>query len=44
MSKLWKCSGISFIDSKPVRVSHIKREKQHEVFKGVAEKSFRTVG
>lgn len=41
---LGKCTGISFIDSTPLKVSHIKREKQHKVFKGIAEKSFGTMG
>lgn len=40
---LGKCSGISFIDSKPLKVSHYKREKQHKVFKGIAEKSYGTL-
>lgn len=44
MRGLGKCTGISFIDSTPLRVSHIKREKQHKVFKGIAEKSFGTMG
>ncbi|HEX8577569.1 MAG TPA: transposase, partial [Flavobacterium sp.] len=33
---LGKCTGISFIDSTPLRVCHIKREKQHKTFKGIA--------
>ena len=41
---LGKCTGISFIDSTPLKVSHIKREKQHKVFEGIAEKTFRTMG
>lgn len=44
MRGLGKCTGISFIDSTPLRVSYIKREKQHKVFKGIAEKSFGTMG
>jgi hypothetical protein len=44
MRGLGKCTGISFIDSTPLRVSHIKRGKQHKVFKGIAEKSFGTMG
>lgn len=39
-----KCSGISFIDSTALKVSHYKREKQHKVFKGIAEKSYGTLG
>ena len=42
--RLGKCTGISFIDSTSLKVSHIKREKQHKVFKGIAEKSFGTMG
>ena len=41
---LGKCSGISFIDSTAVKVCHYKREKQHKVFKGIAEKSYGTLG
>lgn len=41
---LGKCTGISFIDSTSLKVSHIKREKQHKVFAGLAEKSFGTMG
>ena len=39
-----KCTGISFIDSTPVRVCHIKREKSHKVFKGLANKGKSTIG
>jgi hypothetical protein len=35
---LGKCTGISFVDSTPIRVCHIKREKQNKVFKGIAAK------
>lgn len=41
---LGKCSGISFIDSTAVKVCHYKREKQYKVFKGIAEKSYGTLG
>ncbi|WGH75849.1 IS982 family transposase [Tenacibaculum tangerinum] len=41
---LGKCSGISFIDSTALKVSHYKREKQHKVFKGITEKSYGTLG
>ncbi len=41
---LGACSGISFIDSTAIKVCHYKREKQHKVFKGIAEKSFGTLG
>jgi hypothetical protein len=44
MCCLGKCTGISFIDSTPIRVCHIKREKSHKVFKGLAAKGKSTIG
>lgn len=41
---LGSCTGISFIDSTTLNVCHIKREKQHKVFKGFATKSKSTMG
>jgi len=41
---LGKCRGISFIDSTVLKVCHIKREKQHKVFKGIAKKAKGTMG
>lgn len=41
---LGKCTGISFVDSTTIKVCHIKREKQHKVFKGLASKSKSTMG
>ena len=41
---LGKCTGISYIDSTPIRVCHIKREKQHKVFKGFAQKGQYSLG
>jgi hypothetical protein len=49
---LGKCTGISFMDiersrnmdSTPIRVCHIKREKSHKVFKGLAAKGKSTIG
>ena len=41
---LGKCIGISYIDSTPIRVCHIKREKQHKVFKGFAQKGQCSLG
>ena len=41
---LGKCTGISFIDSTPLRVCHIKREKQNKVFKGLATKGKCSLG
>lgn len=38
MMCLGKCTGISFIDSTPIRACHIKREKQHKTFKNRAQK------
>lgn len=39
-----KSRGINFIDSTIIRVCHIKREKQHKVLKGLAEKGKSTMG
>lgn len=44
MMCLGKCTGISFIDSTPLRSCHIKREKQHKTFKGIAEKGQCSIG
>ena len=41
---LGSCTGISFVDSTTLNVCHIKREKQHKVFKGIAVKSKGTMG
>lgn len=41
---LGKCTGISFIDSTPLRSCHIRREKQHKTFKGVATKGQCSLG
>jgi hypothetical protein len=41
---LGSCTGISFIDSTTLKACHYKREKQHKVFKGIAQKSFGTLG
>ncbi len=41
---LGDCTGISFIDSTPLKVCHYKREKQHKVFKDIAKKSYGTMG
>ena len=41
---LGKCTGISYIDSTPIRVCHIKREKQHKVFKELAQKGQCSLG
>ena len=39
-----RCTGISFIDSTPLRACHIKREKQHKTFKGMAVKGQCSIG
>lgn len=41
---LGECTGISFIDSTPIRVCHIKREKQHKVFGEFAMKGHCSMG
>jgi len=41
---LGKCTGVSFIDSTPLRVCHIKREKPHKTFNGLAAKGKSTIG
>jgi len=41
---LGKCTGISIIDSTPIRVCHIKREKSNKIFKGLATKGKSTIG
>lgn len=44
MMCLGKCIGISFIDSTPIRVCHIKREKQNKTFKNIAQKGQYSLG
>ena len=44
MMCLGKCTGISFIDSTPIRACHIKREKQHKTFKNIAQKGQCSLG
>jgi hypothetical protein len=41
---LGKCTGVSFIDSTPIRVCHIKREFQHKTLKGLATKGQCSMG
>lgn len=41
---LGNCTGISFIDSTPLRACHIKRERQNKVFKTLATKGQCSVG
>ncbi|MDR1623453.1 MAG: IS982 family transposase [Tannerellaceae bacterium] len=42
--RMGKCTGISFIDSTALKVCHIKREHQHQVFDGIATKGKSTLG
>lgn len=41
---LGRCSGISFVDSTPIRVCNNKRIKRNKVFKGIAEVGRSTMG
>jgi len=41
---LGKCTGISFIDSTPLRVCHTRREHMHKTFKGIAQKGQCSIG
>ena len=41
---LGKCTGITFIDSTPLKACHIKREKQNKVFKQLAAKGQCSIG
>ncbi len=41
---LGECTGVSFIDSTPIRVCHIKRQWNHRIFEGLAEKGKSTIG
>lgn len=44
MCCLGKCTGVSFIDSTPISVCHIKREYQHKTFTGLATKGQSSMG
>lgn len=41
---LGQCTGISIIDSTPLRACHIRREKQHKTFKYLATKGHTSTG
>ncbi|MBN2775723.1 MAG: hypothetical protein JXR31_15820 [Prolixibacteraceae bacterium] len=41
---LGKCTGISFIDSTPIRVCKNKRIPRHKVFDGIAQRGKSTMG
>ncbi len=38
------CTGVSYIDSYPLKVSHTRRESSHKTFKGIAAKGKTSVG
>jgi len=44
MCCLGKCTGISFIDSTSIQVCHVKRERSHKTFKGLATKGKTSIG
>ena len=41
---LGECTGISYIDSTPLRVCHIKRQRSHKTFNGLATKGKSSIG
>jgi len=41
---LGNCTGISFVDSTPLRACHIKGEHSHKIFKGLAAKGQCSIG
>jgi hypothetical protein len=44
LNGLRQCTGISYIDSFPLEVSHIKRASSHKTFKGIAQKGKSSMG
>ncbi len=42
--RLGESTGISFVDSTPVRVCHNKRTHNHKVFNGIAQRGKSTIG
>lgn len=44
MMRLGDCTGISFVDSTPIRVCHNKRIFNHKVFDGIASRGKSTMG
>lgn len=38
------CTGVTFVDSTPVKVCHNKRIRQHKVFRGIAERGRSSTG
>lgn len=43
-SALGDCTGISFVDSTPLRVCHSRRINQHKTFEGLAERGQCSIG
>ena len=44
LNGLRKCTGISYIDSFPLEVCHVKRASSHKTFKGIAQKGKSSMG
>ncbi len=44
LNALSRCTGISFIDSFPLKACHVKRSYFHKTFKGLAQKGKTSVG
>ena len=44
LSQRGRCTGISFIDSTPIRVCHNRRIQRHKVFAGIAARGKSTMG
>ena len=42
--QMGSCTGISFVDSTPLRVCHNKRIPNHKVFEGIAQRGKSTMG
>ena len=44
LNGLRQCTGISYIDSFPLEVCHVKRASSHKTFKGIAQKGKSSMG
>jgi hypothetical protein len=44
LNGLRQCTGISYIDSFPLEVCHVKRASSHKIFKGIAQKGKSSTG
>jgi len=44
LNGLRRCTGISYVDSFPLKACHIKRSYSHKIFKGLAQKGKTSVG